>query len=118
MGRAPRPRPARLAKKLEQIRIALGLSQAQMFERLGDTGTRLYTRHIDDYEKERRIPHLEVILAYARVARIPMELVVDDNNDVPERLPVKPNYEWIMKQVPGSPSTYKWVMRRVRKVKK
>lgn len=89
MGRAPRPRPARLAKKLEQIRAALGLSQAQMFERLGDTGTRLYPRHIDDYEKDRRIPHLEVVLAYARVAGIPMETLVDDGLDLPDSLPKK-----------------------------
>ena len=87
MGRSPRPRPARLAKKLEQIRNALGLSQAQMFERLGDTGTRLYARHIDDYEKDRRIPHLEVVLAYARAARISMEVIVDDKLDIPEQIP-------------------------------
>jgi transcriptional regulator with XRE-family HTH domain len=98
MGRAPRPRPARLAKKLEQIRTALALSQAQMFERLGDTGTRLYARHIDDYEKDRRIPHLEVVLAYARVAGIPMELIVDDKLDLPKRLPSMPDYEWIMRR--------------------
>lgn len=82
MGRGPRPHPARLAAKLQQIRTAMGLSQAEMFERLGDTGTRLYARHIDDYEKNRRIPHLEVVLAYARAAGIPMEVIVDDKLDL------------------------------------
>lgn len=86
MGRAPRPRPDRLAEKLLQIRTALGLTQAEMFERLGDTGTRLYVRHIDDYEKDRRIPHLEVVLAYARAAGIMMEQIVDDKLDLPNRL--------------------------------
>jgi transcriptional regulator with XRE-family HTH domain len=98
MGRAPRPRPAHLAAKLWQIRTAMGLTQAEMFERLGDTGTRLYVRHIDDYEKDRRIPHLEVVLAYARAAGIPMELIVDDDLELPKRLPSKPNYKWVMKR--------------------
>lgn len=98
MGRAPRPRPAQLAVKLRQIRTTLGLTQAEMFERLGDTGTRLYVRHIDDYEKDRRIPHLEVVLAYARAAGIPMELIVDDTLDLPKRLPSIPGYEWVMKR--------------------
>lgn len=84
MGRAPRPRPARLAAKLWQIRTSLGLTQQQMFERLGDTGTRLYVRHIDDYEKDRRIPHLEVVLAYARAAGVTMEVIVDDKLNLPK----------------------------------
>lgn len=99
MGRGTRPRPARLAAKLQQIRTSLGLSQAEMFKLLGDTGTRLHVRHIDDYEKDRRIPHLEVVLAYARAAGIPMELIVDDDLDLPKRLPSMPNYKWVMKRV-------------------
>ena len=62
MGTSRRPRPARLASKLQQIRARLGLTQAEMFERLGDTGTRLYVGHIDDYEKDRRVPTLQVVL--------------------------------------------------------
>lgn len=87
MGRGRRPFPARLAVKLKQIREALDLSQTQMFERLGDTGTRLYARHIDDYEKGRRIPHLEVVLAYARAAGVTMEEIVDDALDLPDHIP-------------------------------
>jgi transcriptional regulator with XRE-family HTH domain len=87
MGTSRRPRPARLAAKIREIRTKLGLTQAEMFERLGDTGTRLYVGHIDDYEKDRRVPTLQVVLAYARVARIPMELIVDDELNLPERIP-------------------------------
>ncbi|MDT7809814.1 MAG: Helix-turn-helix domain [Acidobacteriota bacterium] len=86
MGRAPRPHPARLAAKLLEIRTKLGLTQQQMFERLGDTGTRLYARHVDDYEKDRRIPHLEVVLAYARAAGVSMEMIIDDKVDLPAKL--------------------------------
>lgn len=83
MGSSRRPRPARLAAKLTQIRASLGVTQAEMFERLGDTGTRLYVGHIDDYEKGRRVPTLQVVLAYARAAGITMEMLVDDNLDLP-----------------------------------
>ncbi len=84
MGTSRRPRPARLAMKLLEIRKKLGLTQAEMFDRLGDTGTRLYVGHIDDYEKDRRVPTLQVVLAYARAAGISMEVIVDDALDLPK----------------------------------
>lgn len=86
MGTSRRPRPARLAAKLCEIRTKLDLTQAEMFERLGDTGTRLYVGHIDDYEKDRRVPTLQVVLAYARAAGVTMEVIVDDTLDLPEKL--------------------------------
>jgi transcriptional regulator with XRE-family HTH domain len=67
--------------------MSLGLTQAEMFERLGDTGTSLYVGHIDDYEKDRRVPTLQVALAYARAAGISMEVLVDDDIDLPPKLP-------------------------------
>ena len=85
MGSGRRPRPARLAEKLTLIREGMGLTQKGMFERLGDTGTRLYVGHIDDYEKDRRVPSLQVVLAYARVAGVTMEEIVDDELDLPKR---------------------------------
>lgn len=85
MGTSRRPRPARLAEKLREIRTRLDLTQAEMFERLGDTGTRLYVGHIDDYEKDRRVPTLQVVLAYARAAGATMEEIVDDELDLPKR---------------------------------
>lgn len=85
MGTSRRPRPARLAVKLREIRTRLGLTQAEMFERLGNTGTRLYVGHIDDYEKDRRVPTLQVVLAYARAAGVTMEELVDDELDLPKR---------------------------------
>lgn len=87
MGRSRYPRPARLAEKLREIRTLLGLTQVEMFERLGDTGTRLYPRHIDDYEEDWRVPPLQVVLAYARAAGIPMEAIVDDALDLTGRIP-------------------------------
>jgi len=85
MGNA-RPRPKRLAEKLRQIRLALGLSQTEMHRRLETDETILYTR-ISDYELDKNEPSLMTILAYARVAGVHMEDLVDDELDLPAKLP-------------------------------
>jgi transcriptional regulator with XRE-family HTH domain len=107
MGSKPRPRPARLSLKLKQIRAQLGLTQAEMFERLGDTGTPLRVGHVGEFETGERVPTLQVALAYARAVAIPMELLVNDDLDMPGRLPTPQNYEWVMKHD-------EWIMRRIR----
>ncbi len=83
MGRARRPTPKRLATKLWEIRDKLGLTQQEMFDYLGNTGTQLYVGHIDGYEKGRREPPLQVLLRYARVAGVTMESLVDDELNLP-----------------------------------
>src|SRR6266478_1591758 len=84
MGHA-RPRPKRLAEKLKQIRLALGLSQPEMHRRLRAEEQIPYTR-ISDYELDKNEPSLMTVLAYARVARVRMEEIVDDELDLPHRL--------------------------------
>lgn len=84
MGHA-RPRPKRLAAKLRQIRLALGLSQTEMHRRLKAEEQIPYTR-ISDYELDKNEPSLMTVLAYARVARVRMEDIVDDDIDLPARL--------------------------------
>ncbi len=81
-----RERPKRLAEKLLHIRIALGLSQSQMLSRigLGETGYRHYISH---FETGLREPTLMVLLEYARVANVLLEVLADDNLDLPETLP-------------------------------
>jgi len=59
MGSA-RPRPERLAKKLLQIRLALGLSQPQMHKRLGVEAFIDYTK-ISTYEMGKREPPLMIL---------------------------------------------------------
>jgi len=86
MGSSRRPRPARLAAKLRQIRASLGLTQAEMFERLGETGTRLYVGHIGEFETGDRVPSLQVVLAYARAAGVLMETIVDDELELSGKL--------------------------------
>jgi hypothetical protein len=54
IGRSIRPRPKRLASKLLQIRLTLGMTQQQMFERLGDRQSTLLLPHISDFKLDKR----------------------------------------------------------------
>ena len=78
MGHA-RNRPERLAEKLLQIRVALGLSQREIAERLGNHRTH---HHISKYERDRSVPPIEIVLAYAQVANVTMNQIVDDDLDL------------------------------------
>lgn len=81
-----RPRPANLAKKLRQIRHVLGLSQSELVRRL-DPAENMHYGRISEYELGKREPSLWVLLAYARVAGIHLEDLVDDEVDLPAELP-------------------------------
>ena len=86
MGTKPRPRPRSLSQKLRQIRIDLALSQAEIIQRLGFEDS-LHVGRISEYEQGLREPSLLVLLAYARLARVHLEDLVDDEIDLPARLP-------------------------------
>lgn len=86
MGKGPRQRPQNLARKLLAIRHALGLSQIQLVKAMGINGSPVYKR-ISEYESGRREPSLLVLLAYARVAGIHLEDIVDDKIELPDKLP-------------------------------
>ncbi len=77
MGRNSRRKPARLAEKLIQIRNKLGLSQSGMIRRLGFDELR--QSHISAFETGSREPSLLVLLQYARIAGVQMEVLVDDD---------------------------------------
>ena len=87
MGRSNRPKPARLAEKLLQIRISVGLTQEQLINRLDYTQSPLYPSNISEFESGKREPPLLVLLAYARTAGISTDLLIDDRLDLPKRLP-------------------------------
>jgi transcriptional regulator with XRE-family HTH domain len=96
MGSA-RPKPKRLAEKLLQIRNTLGLSQQQMYRRLGVEDFIEYNE-ISKFELGRREPYLQILLQYARVAGIPAEVLMDDDLDLPERLPDTAKHEEIKRR--------------------
>lgn len=82
MGRSRQPRPKKLAKKLREIRLTMGLTQKEMFECLQDKKTPLYVGHISLYENDQRIPPLAVLLKYSRLANVSLETLIDDDMQV------------------------------------
>ena len=88
MGGAARIRPERLPDKLRQIRLALGLSQTEMLKRLGYEDRIAYHR-ISNYELGTGEPPLPVLLAYARLAGVSTDVLIDDELDLPKRLPTR-----------------------------
>jgi transcriptional regulator with XRE-family HTH domain len=76
MGHSRR-RPKHLAKKLLQIRLSLGMSQGELVKRLGVQALIHYT-NISKYELNKNEPPLAILLAYARLAEIPVEQIIDD----------------------------------------
>lgn len=70
MGHARR-RPKRLAEKLREIRIMLGLSQAELHKSLGVDEDIAYTR-ISDYELDKNEPSLLVPSRICSCGRSPL----------------------------------------------
>ena len=89
---ARRPAPKRLGEKLLQIRTALELSQTGIVDRLGYEESPLYPAQISNFEQGKREPPLQLLLSYARLANIPLEILADDKLDLPDKLPAKPKH--------------------------
>lgn len=99
MGRSPREHPKRLAPKLRHIRLALNYSQEQMAELLRQAKRSVRPGHVSELERGLREPTLALLLRYARISGVPMDVLVDDELDLPRELPAKEGYEWVMKRV-------------------
>ncbi len=89
MGKRARMRQERLAEKLLQIRNALGLSQSAMLKRLGFEDVIDYKR-ISEYELGKNEPPLAVLLSYARAVNVSTDVLIDDDLDLPAKLPASP----------------------------
>jgi transcriptional regulator with XRE-family HTH domain len=92
MGRKPRLKTERLSEKLRQIREALGLSQSEMWRHLGVEDL-IWSKQISTYELGTNEPPLPILLRYARVAGVCVEVLIDDALDLPARLPAKPRHK-------------------------
>lgn len=88
MGAKARQKPKRLAEKLARIRLGLGLSQNDLI-RLFGAGETLTQNKISSYELGTGEPSLITLLLYARAANVSMEAIVDDDLDLPDKLPAK-----------------------------
>jgi transcriptional regulator with XRE-family HTH domain len=99
MGNARR-RPQRLAEKLLQVRTALGLSQSELWRRLG-VEDEISFKRISDFELNKAEPTLMILLQYARLAGVPTEVLIDDELDLPDKLPDTTNHEEIKRKFAG-----------------
>lgn len=88
-----------LAEKLLHIRTSMGLSQNQMIVKMG-LQDELLREEVSDFERNRRVPSLDVVLQYARVANVSVEALIDDELSLPETLPANPRSEGIRRKRP------------------
>lgn len=94
MGRASRKRyvPARLGEKFLQIRVALGLTQQSMLERL-KLPPEFSQSNISAYERGTKEPPVYVIMKYAEIANVWIDVLVRDSLDLPGIIPSKQRHE-------------------------
>jgi transcriptional regulator with XRE-family HTH domain len=102
MGQSPRPMPARLAEKLLLIRNGLRLSQNELINRLG-LDDELTQARVSAYERGVREPPLPVLLRYARAANVSVEALIDDELNLPKKLPASPKSEGIKRRRTSTP---------------
>ena len=83
MGRGVREKPSRLGQQLALIREVLGLSQDGIVRLLGQSH-RISRNEISKYERGLREPSLIVLLKYARAAGVSVDVLIDDDLDLPK----------------------------------
>src|SRR5437660_318487 len=92
-----RKRPSRLAGKLLEVRIKLGLSQGEMVRRLGMEGE-LERDYISKYERDVLEPPLHVLCAYADAANVFLDVLARDYLDLPANLPSAKKHEGVKRR--------------------
>jgi transcriptional regulator with XRE-family HTH domain len=86
-----------MGKKLLTIRKALGLSQNGILRRLG-LEDELTQAEWSAYERSVRIPSLPVLLMIAELAGVWMDVLVNDDLDLPDKFPANPKSEGVRKK--------------------
>ena len=94
MGHGRRTVPEKMPEKLESIRMSLNLGLEDMVRKLGDRladlkypNVKIYRGHIREFEQGKREPSLPVLLAYARIAEVYVDALIDDKIDLPGLTP-------------------------------
>jgi transcriptional regulator with XRE-family HTH domain len=100
-GKRRRPRPKYLHAKLRQIREAYNLSQSEMVSRLG-LNDELHPSEISAFERDpankwSREPALPHLLQYARAAGVSVEVLIDDELELPDKLAPDPSHGLVRK---------------------
>jgi len=75
--------PKKLGKKLRLIRERLGMSQREIVKALNYKDTPLRASQISQYEQGQREPTMMLVLAYARLAKVSVESLIDDKLKLP-----------------------------------
>jgi transcriptional regulator with XRE-family HTH domain len=101
MGTNPRVRPKRLAEKLRYIRSSLDLTQAELLRKL-DIEELATQSKISEFESGKREPSLIIILQYARLANVYVEVLIDDELDLPATLPSPTKSEGVRRKSASS----------------
>lgn len=103
MGSASRQSPAFLSRKLKKIRETLdsGLSQEEMVSRLG-LSDEIDRTYISKYEAGVLEPPLKILLRYAELAGVYLDVLADDSLELPDNLPCMPKSQGMRKVVLGA----------------
>ena len=97
MGKQTRKRPKRLPEKLLKIRLGLGLSQNGMVRQLG-LEEEIERDYISKYERGTLEPSLWVLLQYARAANVWVDVLIDNDLDLPDKLPARSKSEGVKRK--------------------
>jgi transcriptional regulator with XRE-family HTH domain len=84
MGHRRRPQPKKLKSKLRGVRASLGITQEEMANLLkrNNAESSLHSGYIADYESGKREPSLLALLAYAKIAQISTDVLINDKLDL------------------------------------
>ncbi|HEX8072036.1 MAG TPA: helix-turn-helix transcriptional regulator [Pyrinomonadaceae bacterium] len=104
MGKQTRKRPERLPEKLLEIRLKLGLSQNGMVRRMG-LEDEIERDYISKYERGTLEPSLWVLLRYAQAANVWVDVLIDNDLDLPEKLPARSKSEGAKRKRSGRGGT-------------
>jgi len=81
MGKRARKRPQHLGRKLREIRDSFGLSQGLMLAKVGfDKESR---NNLSNFETDKREAPSELVLAYAKVIGVNLDVLLDDKRELP-----------------------------------
>lgn len=101
MGSARRAIPRRLPTKLLSIREALGLSQDELVKKIKQSGItgKIDRSYVSGWESGKREPSLDVLLRYSEIAGVWLNAILDDEVDLPARLPCSKMHEGVRRRV-------------------
>jgi transcriptional regulator with XRE-family HTH domain len=97
MGKAPSYKPKKLGQKMVEIRRKLGLSQNGLIRYLGLT-EELFQGDVSAFELGNRVPDLRTLLLLAKAVGVFVDVLVDDELELPEKLPASPKSEGIRRK--------------------